>query len=222
MAYQSEIENKKTTIRLMGFIIICLIGVNVYFGHKLVQKAEIPFVDIPSHTLSGKAERLIPGVMKKTSVYDFTLRIFQSLHRWSYDGSIEYEKNIRRFESVLTPSYMSFLRRDYKRRLGNNIKSELKGRTRLMLPLATAWDADRVQVVATQNGKPSAWVVFLDMELQEFHLGQQVKNRYIRYPIRVSLFDSDRINNPSMLALDGYEEEPKTITKDLELKIGAK
>jgi len=216
MAYQTPTDNLWAVIRIMGLVMVVLGAVIAFQSYAFRDAGKVEFVDIPAHSIGGTVARVVPGVMHKTTVYDFTERTFQSLHRWKYDGSIEYDKNIDKFKDVLTPEYMAFLRRDHKRRLGNNVSSELRGRTRMMLPLLTGWDEDRVKVVATHDGKPSAWVVLLDMELIEKLKGQDVKHLYLRYPIRVALLNADRIGNPWFLALDGYQDEPQKLSLDRE------
>ena len=214
--YQSQRDNLLAVIRILA-VMVFFLGIVILIQSYLYRDAnQHVFVDIPAHSGNGTSTEVEIGVMQKTSVYDFTQRTFQSLHRWKYDGAIEYEKNIRAFEDVLTPDYMAFLRRDQKRRKGNQLHSELTQRTRVLLPLLTGWDENRVKEVATKNGKPSAWVVLLDMELIEKYKGETIKHLYLRYPIRVVLFDSDRNRNPWMSALDGYQQKPEKLSLELE------
>ncbi len=212
-----EKDNYISTIRILITAIVLLVGLVTWQMIINKNSNKLEFVDIPAHAYGEKSMRIQTNVMSKTSVYDFTNRVFQSLQRWKYNGETEYEKNIRSHEDVLTPAYMAFLRRDLLRRKGNERKSELRGRTRMVIPLISGWDEDRVKVVSTKDGKPNAWVVLLDMELIEKYKGQDFKRKYLRYPMRVTLFDADRKGNPWMLALDGYQDEPKELTLEGEL-----
>jgi integrating conjugative element protein (TIGR03746 family) len=216
--YKTDRDNYLSVIRIMATLIVILVAMVTYqmFMNKNSNKLE--FIDIPAYGVGQSTTRVRTNEFSKTSVHDFANRVFQSLQRWKYNGEVEYEKNIRDHEDVLTPAYMAFLRRDLKRRKGNDRQSELRGRTRMVIPLISGWDDDRVKVVATKNGRPSAWVVLLDMELVEKYKGQDFKRKYLRYPIRVVLFDTDRNDNPWMLAMDGYEDEPKELTIEGELK----
>ncbi|MCF6204045.1 MAG: DUF2895 family protein [Methylococcaceae bacterium] len=218
--FETREQNLSAIIRVLGIVILSLIGLLAYQFYTFRDVGKIEFVDIPAHAIGGRVDRVVPGVMQKTTVYDFTERTFQTMHRWAYNGAEEYEKNIRKFEDVLTPEYMAFLRRDFKRRLGNEVSSELQGRTRMMLPIATGWNENRVKVTSTKNGKPASWVVFIDMELIEKLKGQQVKHLYLRYPIKVVLQNGDREGNPWFLALDGYQSDPKRLEKDMDKVTG--
>ena len=218
MAYQKNRDNLLAVIRTLSLALILMTGFAGYLLVSAKQEMERSFIDIPSYTLGGKAETVALNTMHKTTVYSFTQMVFQRLNHWAYDGEKEYEKNIRANENMLTPSYRAFLRRDAARRQGNRVSSELRRRTRTMRPIASGWDEDRVKVVATSNGKPSAWVVLLDVELIEKIKGETIKHLYLRYPLRVTLSDIDRVKNPWLLALDGYEAEPSKISKELDKK----
>jgi len=218
MAYQKSRDNLLAAIRTL---IVGLIFMTLAAGYLLIEsknQLKRSFVDIPSYTLGGKAETVALNTMHKTTVYSFAQMVFQNLNHWSYDGEKEYEKNIRANEQMLTPEYRAFLRRDVERRKGNKNSSELRSRTRSIRPITSGWDEDRVKVVATRDGKPSAWVVLLDVELIEKIKGETIKHLYLRYPLRVALYDIDRDSNPWLLALDGYQEEPSKITKELDAK----
>lgn len=218
MAYQKGRDNLLAVIRTL---IVGLIFMTAVAGYLLIEsknQLKRSFVDIPSYTLGGKAETVALNTMHKTTVYSFAQMVFQNLNHWSYDGEKEYEKNIRANEQMLTPEYRAFLRRDVERRKGNKNSSELRSRTRSIRPITSGWDEDRVKVVATRNGKPSAWVVLLDVELIEKIKGETIKHLYLRYPLRVALYDIDRDSNPWLLALDGYQEEPSKISKELDEK----
>jgi len=218
MAYQKSRDNLLAAIRTL---IVGLIFMTLAAGYLLIEsknQLKRSFVDIPSYTLGGKAETVALNTMHKTTVYSFAQMVFQNLNHWSYDGEKEYEKNIRANEQMLTSEYRAFLRRDVERRKGNKNSSELRSRTRSIRPITSGWDEDRVKVVATRDGKPSAWVVLLDVELIEKIKGETIKHLYLRYPLRVALYDIDRDSNPWLLALDGYQEEPSKITKELDAK----
>ena len=218
MAYQKNRDNLLAVIRTLS---VALILMTLFSGYLLVSsknQLKRSFVDIPSYTLGGKAESVALNTMHKTTVYSFAQLVFQRLNHWSYDGEKEYEKNIRANEHMLTPEYMAFLRRDVERRKGNKVSSELKHRSRSIRPIASGWDEDRVKVVSTRDGKPSAWVVLLDVELTEMIKGETIKHLYLRYPLRVALYDIDRDRNPWLLALDGYQDEPTKISKELDKK----
>ena len=220
MAYKQESHNLWAALRMMTIMMIALIAIIAYLSYSLNEAAKTVWVDMPASGVAGKVSRVNPGVMQNISVYNFAERTFQGLHRWKYDGAEEYTNNIKEFGYLITPYYKAFLRRDEKRKRskkltnGKEISSELFKRSRMMLPLVKGWDPDRVKVVGVKDGKPNTWIVFLDMELIEHYKGEEMKHRYLRYPLRVVLDLSDRINNPWFLQLDGYHDQPTPLSKD--------
>lgn len=228
MAYKEQSQNLWAALRIMMVMMIASIAIIAYLTYSLNEAAKTEWVDMPAAGIAGKVSRVKPGVMQNISVYNFAERTFQGLHRWKYDGSKEYTKNIKEFGYVITPYYKAFLRRDEKRKRGKKekngkeVSSELNKRTRMMLPLLNGWDSDRVKVIGIKDGKPNTWIVFLDMELIEHYKGEEMKHLYLRYPLRVVLDLSDQINNPWFLQLDGYHDQPAELTKDLGFELKKK
>ena len=58
------------------------------------------------------------------------------------------------------------------------------------------------QRVDRQND--GVWVVWLDLDVQEYYRQTLVKHTPIRYPLRVVRMDVDKALNPYGLALDGF------------------
>jgi len=69
-------------------------------------------------------------------------------------------------------------------------------------------------VLSRSGGLENSWIVILDFELVETLKGEDIKRLYLRYPIRVVRYDVDSEDNKWGLAIDGYIEEPKEISKD--------
>ena len=77
---------------------------------------------------------------------------------------------------------------------------ELRSRTRIMTEIPGFGFAPNRVIAEGTN----AWTVLLDMQMQESFKGQQIKDVYIRYPMRVVRYDVDREKNPWRLAIDCY------------------
>ena len=202
-------DNNKAALRIMATIIFVMMGLLFYQMQIASTAMDHIKIDIPPDLSKGATIR--PGQKQHTSIYDFTSRFMQQLQHWRYDGSKEYEENIDTYSDYFTPAYKAFLHRDYERRAKDG---ELSGRTRTLYPLLSAWDDDRVKVLSKSGGLENSWVVLLDMELVETYKGEEIKRKYLRYPIRIVRYDVDIKTNPWGLAIDGYAEEPKVLTKE--------
>ena len=62
-----------------------------------------------------------------------------------------------------------------------------------------AYREDRIEILSAD-----AWVVWLDLELEESVRGMTIKRTTIRYPLRVVRLAVDPETNPWGLALDGF------------------
>lgn len=136
-----------------------------------------------------------------TSIYGFAEYIFSILHTWTEDGEIDYKNNGSKLNAYLTPSYFREIFKDAETRSANN---ELKGRTRIV----TVADGAAYSDSLVRIKGPDAWVVYLDMRVEERVDNNIVKDTYVRYPLRVVRKKMSRQKNPWQLALDGYESTP--------------
>lgn len=207
--FSHQNDNNKAALRIMATISFVLLALLFYQMQAANTARQHIQIDIPPDLSNGATIK--PGVKQHTSIYDFTSRFFQQLQHWRYDGSKEYEQNIKRYRNFFTPAYVAFLERDFKRRKQDG---ELSARTRTLYPLLSAWDDDRVKVLSKAGGLENSWIVLLDMELIETYKGEQIKRMYLRYPVRVVRFDADHQHNPWGLAFDGYADDPKIIRKE--------
>ena len=134
------------------------------------------------------------GYIPPENVYSFAYYIWQQLNRWQEDGMKDYPKQLYNLQSFVTAKCQAEIKDDMKNRAKN---SELLQRTRLITEIpGFSFAANRV---ITEGS--AAWTVFLDMQLQETYRGQNVKDTFIRYPLRIVHFDVDRERNPWGLGL---------------------
>lgn len=144
------------------------------------------------------------GYIPPENVYSFAYYIWQQLNRWQEDGMKDYPKQLYNLQSFVTAKCQAEIKDDMKNRAKN---SELLQRTRLITEIpGFSFAANRV----TTEGS-AAWTVFLDMQLQETYRGQNVKDTFIRYPLRIVRFDVDRERNPWGLGLDCFSDQPQRL-----------
>lgn len=171
--FDNQNDNFTAIVRVFGTLAFALIVLLFYLTFQLGKAREDININIPPDLSLGA--RLQPDVIPKTAVYDFSSRIFQSLHRWRFAGSKEYKENIAKYSDFFTPEYRAFLERDFNRRLK---QGELNGRERALQPILAAWNYDLVKVVRRENGKAVSWVVALDMELTETYKGRLLRDYF--------------------------------------------
>lgn len=144
------------------------------------------------------------GYIPPENVYSFAYYIWQQLNRWQEDGMKDYPKQLYNLQSFVTAKCQAEIKDDMKNRAKN---SELLQRTRLITEIpGFSFAANRV--IADSS---AVWTVFLDMQLQETYRGQNVKDTYVRYPLRIVRYDVDRERNPWGLGLDCFSDQPKRL-----------
>jgi integrating conjugative element protein (TIGR03746 family) len=180
-----------------AILIVAAIGAaGMYFAGRTPKTIEVhlaPNIQGGDTSSVRDGESDVPPV----NVYGFAYYIWQQINRWQADGAVDYGRQIYYYQSYVTPSCRTQLENDLQARNG---AGELRARTRVMTEIPGFGFAPN-RVIAES---PRAWTVLLDMQLQETFKGQQIKDAYIRYPLRVVRYDVDREKNPWRLGIDCY------------------
>lgn len=139
-----------------------------------------------------------------SSVYAFSLYVWQQINRWPSDGENDYRRNLYAYQHFLTPSCQIELNSEYERRRNSN---ELSQRVRGIYEIpGRGYRPDSVEVLSRDT-----WVATLDMAIDEQYRGTPVRDLYIRYPMRVVRADVDPQNNPWGLQLDCFAQTPQRL-----------
>jgi integrating conjugative element protein (TIGR03746 family) len=164
-------------------------------------------IHVPPDLRSGSVRRWWD--VPPESVYAFTLYIFQQLHRWPTNGDDDYVRNIGALRAYLTPTCKSFLEQDYTlKRDGGELHQRVRGIYEIPGRGYADAPAFRVQTLSAHE-----WIVTLDVSVDEFYSGEQVKRAFVRYPLKVVRLDVDPEKNPYGLALDCFARPPERIEK---------
>ena len=193
--YRAGIDAVRAHNRSLWVVIALLMAI---IAAQLVATSQIPReirLRYPPELRSGAVLGL--DEVPPSNVYAFAHYIFQQLNRWPEDGARDYGERVYRLAAYLTPRFRAELEADIAHR---GRRGELLGRTRGVQELAGhGYEERRVDV-----SSDGAWVVWLDLSVQESVGGMSVKETAVRYPLRVVRFEVDPEANPWGLALDGY------------------
>ncbi len=149
------------------------------------------------------------------SVYTFGFYIFQQLNRWPVDGEQDYDSNITRLSSYLTPSCQQYLKSDFELRRSSG---ELRKRVRGVSEIPGRGYGDSPEERVVQNSIDD-WTVTLDITADEYYGGQLVKRALARYPLHVVRQDVDPEKNPFGMAWDCYSGAPQRIESAPEIPV---
>ncbi|MFZ7310960.1 PFL_4703 family integrating conjugative element protein [Comamonas jiangduensis] len=182
--------------RILCFVIAGMGALGMYYAGRQPKEIDVHFAP---HIQAGDSVQVRNGEsdIAPVNVYGFAYYIFQQINRWQRDGFEDYGKQIFLFQSYITPACQAQLNNDMQDRAK---KGELTSRTRFVTEIPGFGFSDQRVIAEGTN----AWTVKLDLQLQESFKGQQIKDVFIRYPVRVVRYDVDREKNPWKLAIDCY------------------
>ncbi len=184
------------TLRVVTFLLSAGLLVSLLGWHNATNNQRI---SIPPNLRYGS--QLTLNTIHPWEVYNFTGYIWQQLNRCKTDCLQDYSDNLDRLTAFVTPSFKAWLKHESIQRA-----SELKGRTRYLLPSSNASYQDSVI-----SESPDIWKVTLDVELNEDIGGVPVKRVRVRFSIRVLYQPIDPESNPWGLLLDSLPHPPERI-----------
>ena len=206
--YRYEIDNVRSHLRSLWAVIGLQLVVILALWIGWMRMPSTITVHIPPDLRSGA--RLALDEVPPPNVDSFAYYIFQQLNRWPNNGAEDYGRAIFHIAPYLTDAYRNALVTDMDDR---GKRGELAHRTRSLQALpGVGYSEERVDVLSAD-----AWVVWLDLELQESVKGMTIKKTRIRYPLRVVRLAIDPEANPWGLALDGFAGSgPERLRPDTE------
>ncbi len=202
MTFKNRNENLLQGIRYRDRLLILMVVFCLITLYGWTQAPKQLTLYYPPDLRSGAVVKA--NEIPVENVYTFSHYIFQELQNWEVNGGDDYERNRIKLRGFLTPQYQRFIRDDIQAR-----RSELQQRRREIYPVPGAFfESKSVKVVG-----PNSWIVFLDFHVKEYIRGVNVKDVYIRYPMKVIRYNIAREANPWQLALAGYVSEPIRLMK---------
>ena len=186
------------TLRVVSITLSLGLMITMYGWHQASRNQRI---SIPPDIRYGSEVTL--NTIHPWEVYNFAGYIWQQLNRCPTDCLKDYSSNLGRLTAFLTPEFKVWLANE-----SNNRTSELRGRTRYILPSV---GASYINSVYGETG--NSWTVSLDVDLHEHIGGVEVKTVQIKYYIRVVRRRIDPEFNPWGLLLDTMPYPPERILK---------
>ncbi len=160
-------------------------------------------IRIPPDLRSGSVQKW--WEVPPSTVYAFSFYIWQQLNRWPTNGEADYRRNIHALQAFFTPSCQITLNQEYETRRN---RAELRGRVRGVFEVpGRGYRPEAIKVLGRDT-----WIANLDLVINEQYAGVDVRDVYVRYPLRVVRADVDPERNPFGLQLDCFEGVPQRLT----------
>jgi integrating conjugative element protein (TIGR03746 family) len=188
-------------IKLQKIFIYILAVLSLIFSIGWMTSPSRLTIYIPPEIQNGATLKV--GSIPDPLIYSFAYEIWQELNYWPKEDGDDYQKNIHRYWSYLTPKFKSELMSEEK---DLRLSGQLQRIRSLQGLSGAAFDSINVKKLGNDT-----WEVDLRMRLSEYKNGQAVKDIEIIYPLRVTRINESPQNNPYGLALDGFISEPERI-----------
>ncbi|MAZ39166.1 MAG: TIGR03746 family integrating conjugative element protein [Legionellales bacterium] len=195
-------QDKQTTLIYIQWGVIALSVLMIIF-------LWIGWYRAPSHMVvylppdTSQAALTKPNTIPKPYVYAFGFQIWQEINYWPSNGVKDYQENIKKFSSYLTPRFNQLLIEDYK---AKQLTGELN-RTRSIQGI----DGSGFDIKDIKKLSANVWEIDVDARLTETSDGVVTKDIEIEYPLKVVRMQISLSHNPFGLALDGFVSTPKRI-----------
>ena len=209
MSFRKRVDAQQAHILSLRIAVIVLGAVSLFAFYGWHKAPEYLTVHVPPDLRSGSTRKW--WEVPPENVYAFGFYIFQQMQRWEKNGDNDYEDNIQRLASYVTPSCKEYLQRDYELRRN---AGELRGRERSVSEIPGHGLTDpgvlRVEEIGIND-----WTVYLDLLADESVNGERVKRAMTRYPLSIVRADVNPESNPFGLMWNCYASNPQRIEVDL-------
>lgn len=193
--YRHGLLQREAYIRALVLAILVLLITQGFLMGLCYRLQQEQVVRIPADLRYTTRQRLAD--VPEPFVYSFAYYMLQQVYRWPENGEQDFPKKIYALQAYLTEDMREQLTGELQRKAK---EGELRKRVRWVREIpGKVFTLARVKALG--GGQ---WIVYLDLEVQEFVQGKSVKNVRVRYPIRVVHYDVDPEQNAYALALDGF------------------
>lgn len=205
--YLSALLNERWLRWITSGLLALSIGVNgvAFFVLHQYRQDPPPLFIPPDLRFGSTAGEVDLNVIPESVIWNFAGNIFQGVNTWLENAEHDYPQQIYRYQAFLTPPYRAYLQRDMHLRTA---AKELDDRARVILPVKP-FELDMVRHVA-----PGVWHVHIDAVVKEWRKGTPVKDRYVRFHLRVVRWPLSKDYNPWALALHVPPRKPEALDED--------
>lgn len=190
---------------LRATIVILSIGLILSLG-ALFKALDDITIYIPPDLSDGAVIKR--GDVPKGSVLSNTAFLWIEFSTWMDNGETDAFKNLNAYQNYFGANFRQSMKDQY-----NDIykKGDLNRIRRVTLVPGTINEAEK-RVLTKVRGQ--AWVVLLDVVVEDFYLGQPMQKIQVRYPLMVERVETNVTLNPIGMMITGLNGSPKVIKEE--------
>lgn len=195
-------ESNSHIISLRGTIVILSIALAWCFYIIQKQPDEL-LVRIPPDLSNGAVMRA--GDVPKSQVLVNTAVLWIELNTWMTNGQDDAYDNLNNYKHYIGERFKRELETQYNKL---NKRGELERVRRVSLNPGTMADYDNRVIVKVKN---QAWIVMLDVIVEDFYMNEPVQHVVVRYPLIVEAVETNERLNPIGMKIVGLADQARII-----------
>lgn len=191
-------ENSAHLTSLRATIVLLFLAL-VMALYALSQAPKEILIRIPPDLSNGAVMRV--GDVPKSRVLTDTAYLWIEVNTWLKDGQVDAFENLEIYQHYLGDRFKRELAAQYNKL---NASGELNRKRRITLQPGTILDYDNRVIVKVKN---KAWIVLIDIIVEEFYMGEPVQNVTVRYPLEVEAVETNANQNPLGIKIIGLADQ---------------
>lgn len=160
-------------------------------------------VYIPPDLSNGVVMNL--GDVPKATVLSTVSYLWIEVNSWVKNGEKDAFSNLEAYQDYFSPDFREKLERSYR---SLKAKGELDRIRKVTLVPGMIHDVESRVFVKVKN---RAWIVYLDIIVEDYYLGELVQHVTARYPLMVERVETNYDKNPLGLKITGFDKSPTII-----------
>lgn len=203
----STLQENSAHIISLRVTIVLLTSALMFSLYALYKAPKELIVRIPPDLSNGAV--MNAGDYPKSRVLVDTAYLWIEINTWLQNGQRDAFENLDLWQHYLGHRFANDLRSQYNQLHGRGELLNRKRRVTLMP--GTLSDAESRVIVKSRN---QAWVVMLDVIVEDFYLGEPIQNVTVRFPLEVEVVETNVNQNPLGIKIIGMAGQAVVITEN--------
>ena len=194
----AQIVSLRISFLLQSIIIIGLIATIYKAPDKIT-------VYVPPDLSNGAVMQI--GDVPNANVLSTVSYLWIEVNSWLKNGEKDAFQNLDAYREYFSEDFREQLFRSYK---SLKAKGELDRVRKVTLVPGMIHEVEKRVFERVKN---KAWVVYLDIIVEDYYLGELVQHVRARYPLQVERVETNYDRNPLGLIVTGFERKPTIINE---------